>query len=96
MKMKQFWLFRICLCLTLFVAANRIFGFSDVNTKAKYTLQAQTAEDQEEDDVLLPAVVPSWDFPTIEFPVFVDHAIRVQHTTCILIPLFIRYRNLRL
>ncbi len=96
MKMKQLWLFRICLCLTLFVAANRIFAFSDVNTKAKYTLQAQTAEDQEEDDVLLPAMVPSWSFSTVEFPVYVDHSIRAQHNICVLIPLFIRFQNLRL
>jgi hypothetical protein len=96
MKMRQLWLFRICLCLTLFVAANRIFAFSDTNTKAKYTLQAQTAEDQEEDDVLLPATVPSWNFSTIEFKVFVGDAIRTQQNSRVLIPLFIRFRNLRL
>gem|GEM_PF-6516663 len=94
--MKQLWLFRICLSLALFVAANRIFAFSDINTKAKYTLQAQTSEDQEEDDVLLPAMVTSWNFSTVEFPVFVDHAIHAQHNTCVLLPLFIRFRNLRL
>lgn len=96
MKMKQLWLFRICLCLALFVAANRIFAFSETNTKAKYTLQAQTAEDEEEDDVLLPAMVPSWNFSTVEFPVYVDQVILDQHTFCVLIPLFIRFQNLRL
>ncbi len=97
MKMKQLWLFRICLCLALFVAANRIFAFSDTNTKAKYTLQAQTAEEEEEDDdALIPSMVPSWNLSTIEFPVFVEQAILAQHNLCVLIPLFIRFQNLRL
>lgn len=94
MKAKHLWLFRICFALALFVAANRLFAFSDANTKAKYTLQVQ--EDDDELDVLLPGEVHVWDLDFTYFPLIhtLKAGIRINHS--IQIPLFIRFQNLRL
>ena len=94
--MKQLWLFRICLCLALFVAANRIFTFSDVTTKVKYTLQAQTAEEEDEVDVLVPALAPIWEQSKIESANLATLANYVPLEAPVSIPRFIRFRNLRL
>ena len=96
MKMKQLWLFRICLCLALFVAANRIFAFSETNTKAKYTLQAQTADEEDEVDVLVPALTPIWEFSKMESANLAILANYEQLEASVSIPLFIRFQNLRL
>jgi hypothetical protein len=96
MKMKQLWLFRICLCLALFVAANRIFAFSDTNTKAKYTLQAQTADEEDEVDVLVPALTHIWEFSKMESANLAILANYEQLEASVSIPLFIRFQNLRL
>ncbi len=92
--MKQLWLFRICLVLTLFVAANRIFAFSDSNIKAKYTFQIQA--DEEEVDVIVPASPQIWEFKTVEFPIEVGQKAQIWINSSIQIPLFLRFLNLRL
>jgi hypothetical protein len=94
--MKQIWLFRLCLGLMLFVAANRIFAWTETSTKTKYTLQAQTEDEEEDDDVLLPALLRDYDFksPLANFATIKPGFIRIQSATQI--PLFIQFRNLRL
>jgi hypothetical protein len=96
MKMKQLWLFRICLYLALLVAANRIFAFSDTNNKAKYTLQAQTTDQEDEVDVLIPALTPIWEFSKMVSANPATLATYVPREASGSIPRFIRFRNLRL
>lgn len=64
MKMKRMWLFRICLFITLLVAANRIFAWTELNQKSKYALQIQSdLEEEEEDEVdLIPFLPENWEF----------------------------------
>jgi len=97
MKMKRMWLFRICLCLTLFIAANRIFAWTDLNLKTKYMLQIQSDLEEEEDDqdVLLPFHTENWEFNAPQN--FLAKSLN-RFETSIIKPfkLFIRLCNLRL
>jgi len=95
--MKRMWLFRMCLCLTLFVAANRIFAWTELNQKSKYALQIQSdLEEEEEDDIdLIPFLSESWEFKASEQ--FSSKTLN-RFKTSIIKPfkLFIRLCNLRL
>jgi hypothetical protein len=94
--MKQLWLLRLCLGLMLFVAANRIFAWTETSTKSKYTLQIQADEEDEDEDVLLPTMFQDCDFKSqsTNLATIKPGFVRIQSATRI--PLFIRFRNLRL
>lgn len=94
--MKQLWLLRLCLGLMLFVAANRIFAWTETSTKSKYTLQIQADEEEEDEDVLLPAILLECDFNTQSSSLTTTKTRFVRIHSASRIPLFIRFRNLRL
>lgn len=97
MKMKRKWFFRICLFITLLVAANRIFAWTELNQKAKYTLQTQSdLEEEEEDDVdFLLFHSQNWDFKAPkQFSAIAIN--RFQQSIPKPFKLFIRLCNLRL
>jgi hypothetical protein len=94
--MKQLWLLRLCLGLMLFVAANRIFAWTETSTKSKYTLQIQADEEEEDDDVFLPAIIHDCDFNTQSTFLATKKPNFVRILSASQIPLFIRFRNLRL
>jgi hypothetical protein len=94
--MKQVWLFRLCLGLMLFVAANRIFAWTETSTKTKYTLQAQADDEEEDDDVILPSLIQDCDFKSRITSLFATLPGFSREESATRIPLFIRFQNLRL
>ncbi|MEN9385856.1 MAG: hypothetical protein RLZZ185_597 [Bacteroidota bacterium] len=97
MKMKRMWLFRICLFITLLVAANRIFAWTELNQKSKYALQIQSdLEEEEEDEVdLIPFLSENWEFkPSVQFSS--KNLNRFRTSISKPFKLFIRLCNLRL
>jgi hypothetical protein len=94
--MKQVWLFRLCLGLMLFVAANRIFALTETSTKTKYTLQFQADDEEEDEDVILPSLLQDLDFKSHIKNHSASQPGISREQSATRIPLFIRFRNLRL
>jgi hypothetical protein len=79
----------------LFVAANRIFAWTD-STKSKYTLQSQADDEEEDEDVILPSLIQDCDFKSRITSLFATLPGFSREESATRIPLFIRFRNLRL
>jgi hypothetical protein len=94
--MKQVWLFRLCLGLMLFVAANRIFAWTETSTKTKYTLQVQADDEEDDEDVILPSLLQDLDFKSQISYFSTSKPSFSRERSATRIPLFIRFRNLRL